>query len=94
MSTGWETTVNTGNPNTDRETIQNWQQQVQAQGLVLQVNPLPTGGYHVKAVPVAEANAYGAPAASAGGYGQPQQQQQAQQPQQMNYGAPQGQSCG
>ncbi len=87
MTTGWETTVNTGNPNADRETIQNWAQQVQAQGLVLQVNPLPTGGFHVKAVPAAEANAY-ASAPTGGAFGTPQP---VAQPQPMNYGAPQGQ---
>lgn len=90
MSTGWETTVNTGNPNADRETIQSWQSQVQAQGLVMQVTPSPTGGFHVKAVPAAEANAYGAPPPAAPqAYGQPQPMQQ---PQPMGYGAPQPQA--
>jgi modulator of FtsH protease len=61
MSTGWETTVNTGNPDADRATIQGWHQQVSAQGLTLQVTPMPQGGFHVKAVP-AQGAGYGAPA--------------------------------
>lgn len=78
MSTGWETTINTGNPQQDQATIQAWQQQVAAQGLSLQVTPMPQGGYHVKAVPMgaqpmqsapAPQQSYGAPQ---GGYGAPQ----------------------
>ncbi len=95
MSTGWETTINTGNPQQDQATIQAWQQQVAAQGLSLQVTPMPQGGYHVKAVAMgaqqapAPQQAYGAPqggyggqqgGAPQGGYGAPQ----------GGYGAPQG----
>ncbi|MDP3274449.1 MAG: Bax inhibitor-1 family protein [Deltaproteobacteria bacterium] len=95
MSTGWETTINTGNPQTDQQTVQAWQQSAASQGMVLQVTPLPTGGLHVKAVPMGQAQpsqpqpqqGYGAP--------QPQPQQQqgygAQPQQQQGYGAPQQQ---
>ncbi len=84
MSAGWETTINTGNPQQDQATIQAWQQQVAAQGLTLQVTPMPQGGYHVKAVAMGAAPApmpMGAPT-PANNYGAPQQQQ--------GYGAPQG----
>lgn len=78
MSAGWETTINTGNPQQDQATIQAWQQQVAAQGLTLQVTPMPQGGYHVRAVPVGAsapvpmaaptpANQYGAPSQPAQG---------------------------
>jgi FtsH-binding integral membrane protein len=52
MSAGWETTINTGSPQQDQAMIQAWQQQMAAQGMGLQVTPLPQGGYHVKAVPM------------------------------------------
>ena len=97
MSAGWETTINTGNPQQDQATIQAWQQQVAAQGLTLQVTPMPQGGYHVRAVPQGAAppapmpmgapvpqNSYGAPQQ---GYGQPQQGYGQQQPAQGTGGA-------
>lgn len=57
---GWSTTIRTGNPETDLRTVDQHRQQAQQQGLVLHVQPLPTGGYHVQAAPPA-----GAPQAQA-----------------------------
>lgn len=48
---GWETTINSGNPEYDRMTVEQYRAQVAAQGMTLQVQPLPTGGFHVRAVP-------------------------------------------
>lgn len=73
---GWETTVNTGNPDYDRQTIEQYRAQAAQAGLTLQVQPLPTGGFHVKGVPAQQQQQWGAP----------QQQQQPQYGQQ-NYGA-------
>jgi modulator of FtsH protease len=71
MSTGWETTINTGNPQQDQATIQAWQQQVAAQGMTLQVTPMPQGGYHVRAVTAAGApGMFGAPS-NGGAFGAP-----------------------
>lgn len=65
---GWEYTINTGNPEHDRMTVDMYKQQVASQGMTLQVTPLPQGGFHVRAVPGAQAAA--APAyAQQGGYG-------------------------
>lgn len=64
----WEMTVNTGMPDIDRQTIDAYRQAAQAQGLELQVQPMPAGGFHVKAVPP--------------GTAQPPPQQHAQPPQQ------------
>src|SRR5258708_1544024 len=50
---GWEQTVRTGNPELDRQTIEGYRQQAHAQGLTLQEWPLPHGGVHVRAVPMA-----------------------------------------
>jgi modulator of FtsH protease len=103
MSAGWETTINTGNPQQDQATIQAWQQQVAAQGMTLQVSPMPQGGYHVRAVPMGAApppptpmgapqpNQYGAPMpaqSSQGGYGGAFGGLPQQSAQQSNYGAP------
>lgn len=86
----WETTVNTGNPEYDRQTIEHYRQQAAASGLELQVQPLPTGGFAIKGVPrvAPQANAWGAPPAAAqppvsGGYGAP-----APAPTGGGYGAP------
>jgi hypothetical protein len=78
---GWETTVNTGNPDYDRTMIEQYRQQAAANGMDLQVQPLPTGGYHIKGVPMGQA---AAPQAAAyggygGGYGAPAQSPPAQQ---------------
>lgn len=48
---GWETRIQTGNPYADQATLQQHQQAAAAQGMTLQVQPLPGGGYHVRAVP-------------------------------------------
>jgi FtsH-binding integral membrane protein len=84
----WETTVNTGNPEYDRQTIEHYRQQASAAGMDLQVQPLPTGGFAIKGVPrsAPQANAWGAPPAQSpspmgGGYG-------AQPPMGGGYGAP------
>jgi modulator of FtsH protease len=72
MSTGWETTINTGNPAADQATLQSWQQQASAQGMFLQVTPMPQGGYHVKAVPMggqAQGVGYASPSPVGGVFG-------------------------
>lgn len=83
---GWETQIRTGNPQTDQQTVEQHRQAAQAQGLVLQVNPLPGGGYHVKAMApqAAQPQAQGwnpQQYQPMGGYGAPPtpMQQQAQQ---------------
>lgn len=83
MSAGWETTINTGNPQQDQATIQAWQQQVAAQGLSLQVTPMPQGGFHVRAVPMNAGPAapvpMGAPQTNQYGMSQPSQPSQPSQ---------------
>lgn len=66
---GWEYTINTGNPEYDRQTVEMYRQQVAAQGMSLQVTPLPQGGIHVRAVPAGQAAPQAAPAYAQGGYG-------------------------
>lgn len=60
---GWSTTIRTGNPEIDLRTVDQHRAQAQQQGLVLHVQPLPQGGYHVQAVAPAGAPQpqYGAP---------------------------------
>jgi modulator of FtsH protease len=66
---GWETTVSTGNPAYDQQMVEHYRAQAAQSGMQLQVNPLPSGGYHVRAVPAQQqAFAQAAP---------PQQQQYA-----------------
>jgi FtsH-binding integral membrane protein len=48
---GWETTIYTGDPATDQRTVEQQRQAAAAQGLDLQVQPLQSGGFHVRAVP-------------------------------------------
>jgi FtsH-binding integral membrane protein len=89
---GWESTINTGNPEMDRYTVEQYRQTAAAQGMTLGVQPLPTGGFHVRAMPAGAPQAapgYGAPPQQAGWGAQPQYGAQgmgAQAP----YGAPQG----
>ncbi len=72
---GWEYTINTGNPDLDRQQVEAYRQSATASGMQLQVQQLPTGGYHVR---MSQAGA--AP------HQQYQQQQaQPQQPQQQQY---------
>jgi len=62
---GWETTISTGSPDHDRMMIEQYRSQAAASGMQLQVNPLPSGGYHVRAVPMQQQQyAYQAPPAS------------------------------
>ncbi len=58
---GWETTVNTGNPQYDQMTIDQYRQQVASQGMTLQIQPIPTGGFHVRAVPAQQGGQWGGP---------------------------------
>jgi modulator of FtsH protease len=88
---GWETTVNTGNPDYDRQTIDTYRQQAAAAGMDLQVQPLPTGGFFVRGVPFGQAApppapAYGGYAPQAAPPSQQQWQQQAAPP--PSYGQP------
>ena len=80
---GWEFTINTGNPDHDRYTVDQYRRTAEAQGMTLGVQQLPTGGYFVRAM------AASAPQAGPPGYGAPQQGwgAQPQQPQQPGYGA-------
>lgn len=57
---GWETTVSTGSPDNDRMTVEHYRAQARASGMDLQVQPMPQGGFHVRAVPM---QAQAAPAA-------------------------------
>ena len=69
MNAAWEYTVNTGNPDIDRQTVEAYRQSAAASGMQLDVQQLPTGGFHVRMSHPSMA-------------GQPPQQQQQQQPQQ------------
>jgi modulator of FtsH protease len=71
---GWETRIFTGNPQTDHMTVEQHRQAAAAQGLGFDAQPLPGGGYHVRAfVPQGYAQqgyaqqGYGAPAYAAPG---------------------------
>jgi modulator of FtsH protease len=55
---GWETRIATGNYDLDRQTVEQHRQAAAAQGLGFDAQPLPTGGYYVRAFP---AQGYGAP---------------------------------
>jgi modulator of FtsH protease len=71
---GWETTIYTGNPQMDGRTVEQHRQAASAQGMDLQVQPLQSGGYHVRAVPrqvgyVQQPGGYGAPQAAFAGAG-------------------------
>lgn len=73
----WEKRVVTGHPASDQAEVEQLRAQARAQGMDLQVAPLPQGGVHVRAVPTQQ---YGAPPQ----YGQ----QQYGVPPQQQYGAP------
>jgi FtsH-binding integral membrane protein len=68
---GWETTIYTGNPDQDRHVVEQQRQVAASRGLDLQVQPLQSGGFHVRATPRVQQQAgygaYGAQAAYAGG---------------------------
>lgn len=77
---GWEQRIATGNPQADQMTVEQHRQAAAAQGLSFDVQPLPTGGFYVRAYAAAPPQGgYGPPQ---GGYGYPQQPQ--------GYGPPQG----
>lgn len=59
---GWETTVSTGNADYDRQMVEHYRAQAAQSGMQLQVQQMPSGGYHVRAVP---ASSGGAPPPSA-----------------------------
>jgi FtsH-binding integral membrane protein len=64
---GWEQRIVTGNPQADQATVEQHRQAAAAQGLAFDAQPLPTGGFYVRAYPP-----QGGP--PLGGYGQPPQQ--------------------
>ncbi|MFT3775577.1 MAG: Bax inhibitor-1 family protein [Minicystis sp.] len=92
---GWETRIATGNPQADQMTVEQHRQAAAAQGLSLDVQPLPGGGFHVRAYAAAPGGypqpqqGHGPPM---GGYPQQQQQQYGGYPQQQQqgYGPPMG----
>jgi modulator of FtsH protease len=82
---GWEQRIATGNPQMDQMTVEQHRQAAAAQGLAFDAQPLPGGGWMVRAYAAGPPmGGYGPPQ---GGYGAPQGGYP-QQPQQ--YGAPQG----
>ncbi len=52
---GWETRIVTGNPHADHATLEQHRQAAAAQGLAFDAQPLPTGGFQVRAYPAAAA---------------------------------------
>lgn len=74
MNAAWEYTVNTGNPDIDRQTVEAYRQSAAASGMMLDVQPLPTGGFHVRMSHPSMAGGAAAQQAQ-----QPQQQWQQQQ---------------
>jgi modulator of FtsH protease len=63
----WETTVSTGNPDYDRQMVEQYRAQAAQAGMDLQVQPMPNGGYYVKGVPRGQAQAAVAPVAAYAG---------------------------
>jgi hypothetical protein len=70
--TVWNQTIRSGNPATDNQMVEAARAHASGQGLVLQVQPLPGGGFQVQAVhpnalatspPAGPVNPYAAPAA-------------------------------
>ncbi len=58
----WETTVRTGHPASDHQALDQIRRQYEPQGLVVQTQPLPQGGLHVRVLrPAPPQQAYGAP---------------------------------
>jgi modulator of FtsH protease len=71
---GWEQRIVTGNPQADQATVEQHRQAAAAQGLAFEAQPLPTGGFHVRAYPPQGGpQQWGPPQ---GGYAPPPQQQQ------------------
>jgi modulator of FtsH protease len=79
---GWEQSIVTGNPQVDQATVEQHRQAAAAQGLAFDAQPLPTGGFHVRAY-VPQPGGYGPPQ---GGYGPPQGGYGAPQPQPQQWG--------
>lgn len=48
MNAAWEYTINTGNPEIDRQTVEAYRQSAAQSGMQLDVQPLATGGFHVR----------------------------------------------
>ena len=46
---GWETRIATGNPQADQQTVEQHRQAAAAQGLAFEAQPIPQGGYQVRA---------------------------------------------
>jgi FtsH-binding integral membrane protein len=88
---GWEQRIATGNPQADQMTVEQHRQAAAAQGLAFDAQPLPTGGFYVRAYPAQQQQQYG-------GYPQQQQQQQAAPPMggypQQGYAPPSQQGWG
>jgi modulator of FtsH protease len=94
---GWETRIATGNPQADQATVEQHRQAATAQGLAFEAQPMPQGGYHVRAFPRQDGPPQGG--YPQGGYGQQQgappmggygQQRGGYAPQASAYGPPQG----
>lgn len=70
---GWEQRIVTGSPQADHATVEQHRQAAAAQGLAFEAQPLPTGGFHVRAYPAQQGGysrqpqGYGAPAYGAPG---------------------------
>jgi modulator of FtsH protease len=75
---GWEQRIVTGSPHADQATVEQHRQAAAAQGLAFDAQPLPTGGFYVRAYP---RPGYGPPQQGYGQYAPPPQQ---------GYGAPAG----
>lgn len=80
MQQGWEAQVRTGHPGQDAATVDQYRRAAEAQGMRLDAQPMPGGGFFVRATPAAQ-----------GGWG-PQQQQQGWGNQQGFSGGQQAQS--
>jgi len=100
MTVIWETTIATGNPGYDQQQLAQIKGQYEAQGHMVQVQPLQTGGFHVRVLqgqqqqqPMQQ-HGYGQPMQQQHGYSEPPQQPMQQhgysQPPQppQPYGAP------
>jgi modulator of FtsH protease len=70
---GWEQRIVTGNPQADQATVEQHRQAAAAQGLAFDAQPLPTGGFYVRAYPPQGGQQQWGP--PQGGYAPPQQQQ-------------------
>lgn len=86
---GWEQRIVTGNPHADHAAVEEHRRAAAAQGLAFEAQPLPTGGFFVRAHRPQQQHGYGPPQQ---GYGPPQG---GAQPQQWGggaaaYGAPGG----